>query len=193
MQAQVSIQRRTRLTRTWVVQTPQQAFEVTYDGRGIGFESVLVDGTIVVKEVSQLWFIPRFDFQVGGIPATVHVRIGPTLAIRSIALFLGDTCLYEEGRGLVPGPALSSRVKYDRHGLIDEGPCLLYDQLSYRRRYQRSLKALPFAFLWLTSARFGMLPWALAWALVALSIVSFLLQARKNYLLYKKTSAESSE
>lgn len=75
---------------------------IEYNGRGFGFESVLVDQIIVIRETSRLWFIPRFDFEIevenGPVPVSVEVRVWPWLCIRKFRLLVGTKCVYSEGR-----------------------------------------------------------------------------------------------
>jgi hypothetical protein len=85
------------LFREWEVSTPAGDFSVSYSGRGYGFESVWVDGVIVAKTKSVLWYVPRFDFTVGGLPATIEIRVWPWLTLRAIRLRVGDQICYTEG------------------------------------------------------------------------------------------------
>ena len=85
------------LFREWEVATPAGGFRVAYFGHGFGFESVSVNGVIAVKRRSVLWYVPRFDFTVGGLPATVEVRVWPWLTLRAIRLRVGDEVCYTEG------------------------------------------------------------------------------------------------
>ena len=81
----------------WEVSIPAGNFRVTYSGHGYGFESVRVDDVIVVKTRSVLWYVPKFEFTIGGLPATVEVRVWPWLMLRSIRLRVGDEVFYTEG------------------------------------------------------------------------------------------------
>jgi hypothetical protein len=85
------------LLREWDVTTPAGKFMVTYSGRGQAYESVAVDGAIVAKTRSSLWFVPRFDFQLGPLPASVEVRVWPWLVLRAIRLRIADEVCYSEG------------------------------------------------------------------------------------------------
>jgi hypothetical protein len=70
---------------------------VIYDGRGFGYEQVVFDG-VVIRGYPRLWFIPRFEFRLGGLPASVEVRVWPWLGIRSLELRLQGVQVYAEGR-----------------------------------------------------------------------------------------------
>jgi hypothetical protein len=77
---------------------------VEYDGRGLGYEHVAVDGTVICAK-SWLWFVPRFEFKLAGYPTVVEVRVWPWLALRSLSLRVGDQIVYAEGdaaRGKMP-------------------------------------------------------------------------------------------
>ena len=70
---------------------------VEYNGRGFGYEQVSVDGAVIRK--SWYWFVPRFEFKVGGFPSVVEVRVWPWLLLRSLVLRVGDRAVYAEGTG----------------------------------------------------------------------------------------------
>ncbi len=72
-------------------------YNVIYQGRGIGHESVLVDGAVALRLVSFLWFAPRFPFRIGSHDAAIEVRIWPWLAIRSFRLSVDGEAVYSEG------------------------------------------------------------------------------------------------
>jgi hypothetical protein len=81
------------------VHTDEGWFVVEYNGRGFGYESVWVNGRCAARETSALWFVPRFVFRLGFLPAAVEVRVWPWLTIRSFHLVVGDAVLYSEGSG----------------------------------------------------------------------------------------------
>jgi len=85
------------LFREWIVSTPAGAFRVTYYGHGFGFESVSVDGVVAVRTRSLIWYVSKFNFRVGGLPATVEVRVWPWLTLRGIRLHIADEVCYSEG------------------------------------------------------------------------------------------------
>ena len=81
-----TLEARSWLRRRLRVDMPDGAFVVHYSGRGIGYESVWVNGTQVPARGDGLWFAPRFEFPLGSTPAAVEVRVWPWLTIRSSTL-----------------------------------------------------------------------------------------------------------
>ena len=71
---------------------------VEYNGRGFGYEQVSVDGS-VIRERSWWWFVPGFEFKLGGYPSVVEVRVWPWVLLRSLVLRVGDQVVYAEGAG----------------------------------------------------------------------------------------------
>ena len=90
--------RREWLLRTLKVELPGGTHFVEYDGAGLGYEQVSVDGNIVIRG-SHRWYVPRFEFELGGRPAAVEVRVWPWFALRSFALLVNDHLIYAEGVG----------------------------------------------------------------------------------------------
>jgi hypothetical protein len=88
--------RRGWLLRGIEVELPDGAHFVEYNGRGFGFEQVSIDSTMICRR-SWHWFVPRFEFKLGGYPATVEVRVRPWFALRSLVLQLGGRVIYAEG------------------------------------------------------------------------------------------------
>jgi hypothetical protein len=84
------------LYRAIEVTTPEGAYRVTYNGRGLGHESVTVNGEFAAGRVSAMWFIPEFSFSVGSIPALLKVKVWPWFAIRSLELIIDGQSLYSE-------------------------------------------------------------------------------------------------
>jgi len=78
------------------VNTPEGSFTVEYNGRGIGHQTVLVDGKVVACPQSKTWFFPRFSFQIGSFDAALLVRVWPWLAIRSFFLIVNAETIYTE-------------------------------------------------------------------------------------------------
>ncbi len=70
---------------------------VEYNGRGLGYEQVSFDGAVIRK--SWYWFVPRFEFKLGGYPSVVEVRVWPWLLLRTLVLRVGDRVVYTEGTG----------------------------------------------------------------------------------------------
>jgi hypothetical protein len=93
----------TLIRRGWLLRGIEVALSdgihfVEYSGRGPGYEQVSVDGA-VIRERSWYWFVPRFDFKLGGFPSVVEVRVWPWLELRSLVLQVGDRVVYVEGIG----------------------------------------------------------------------------------------------
>jgi hypothetical protein len=84
------------LYRAFDVTTPEGTYRVTYNGRGLGNESVTVNGEFAAGAVSGMWFIPEFSFAVGSIPALLKVRVWPWFAIRSLELIMDGQSVYSE-------------------------------------------------------------------------------------------------
>jgi hypothetical protein len=87
------------LRRAIDVSLPDGPHVVEYDGTGFGFEQVTVDGA-VIRKTSWSWFVPRFEFKVGGWHGVVEVRVWPWLMLRSLVLRVGDRVVYAEGVGV---------------------------------------------------------------------------------------------
>ena len=71
---------------------------IEYNGRGIGFEQVTVDG-LVIRRTCWYWFVPSFEFKLGGRPGVLEVRVWPWLGLRSLVLRVNDQVVYAEGAG----------------------------------------------------------------------------------------------
>jgi hypothetical protein len=92
-----TLRKKTWLFREWSVVTSAGEQTVSYDGRRYGYEFVRVNGSVVIKTRSWVWFIPKFEFQIGDIPARVDVRVWPWFALRAIRLQVADEICYSEG------------------------------------------------------------------------------------------------
>jgi hypothetical protein len=84
------------LYRALDVTTPRGVFRIIYDGKGMGYESVMVDGKIASRR-SGAWFVPEFIFMIDALPARVCVQVRPWLAIRSFSLEVDGQTIYREG------------------------------------------------------------------------------------------------
>ncbi|MBI5241888.1 MAG: hypothetical protein HY926_15555 [Elusimicrobia bacterium] len=73
-----------------------QPVRVEYNGRGMGYESVLVDGRVAKKTRSYPWFVPRFYFQVRGRPAKAEVRVWPWCTLRRLRISVDEETAYQE-------------------------------------------------------------------------------------------------
>ena len=89
--------RKSWLLREWAVATPAGDFVVKYSGRGLGYESVAVNGTVVAKTKSHAWFVPKFEFHLAELPASLEVRVWPWFLLRAIRLRVGEEVCYSEG------------------------------------------------------------------------------------------------
>jgi hypothetical protein len=88
--------RRSRLQRAVEVTLPDGAYLVEYIGSRMGYELVQVAPGERVQKMSWLWFVPRFNFEVGRYPAIVEVRVAPWLAVWSFSLQINDIVVYDE-------------------------------------------------------------------------------------------------
>ncbi len=93
----ITLIKKSWLLRQWKVSDGVHSFTITYNGRGTGYESVLVDDDFVQRVRSIFWYIPRFEFDAHGAPFAVDVRVWPWFAIRSIRLSSSGQSLYTEG------------------------------------------------------------------------------------------------
>jgi hypothetical protein len=84
------------LYRAIEVPLPDGCHVVEYNGTGLGYERVSFDGSVICR-TSLRWFVPRFEFKLGGWPARIDVRVWPWLALRSLTLRVGDRIVYAEG------------------------------------------------------------------------------------------------
>ncbi len=84
------------LRRVIQISLPDGVHYLAYSGQGMGYEQISVDG-LVIRKTSTLWFVPRFDFKLGGWPGIVEVRVWPWLTLRSLVVRLGDEIVYVEG------------------------------------------------------------------------------------------------
>jgi len=83
--------------RCFAVTTPDGRYVVEYNPRGVGYETVLVDGEVAQSKESKRWFVPQFEFKVGPANALLTVRVWPWFAIRSLKLIVAGRVLYTEG------------------------------------------------------------------------------------------------
>jgi hypothetical protein len=84
------------LRRLLDVVTPEGVFFVEYNGSGMGYETVLVNGRVVCQPHSLLWFVPRFEFRLGRRSAVIEVRVWPWLRMSSFRLRIDGELVYEE-------------------------------------------------------------------------------------------------
>lgn len=84
------------LWRTFHVVTDEGVFEVVYNGKGTGFEEVLVNGEIVNRTTSWLWYVPEFEFVIGNVKSKIKVKVSPLLQISSFDLSVNEKIVYSE-------------------------------------------------------------------------------------------------
>src|SRR5215204_499426 len=84
------------LYRAFEVTTHEGTYRVTYNGRGLGHESVTVNGKFVAGQTSAIWFIPEFSFSLGSIQTLLKVKVWPWFAIRSLELIIDGEPVYSE-------------------------------------------------------------------------------------------------
>src|SRR5262245_5176438 len=94
---EATLRRSSWLRRVFDGGTPEGRVRVEYNGRGIGHESVFVDGARAREVTSFFWFVPRFDFLLGRRPGVIEVRVWPWLTVRSFRLWVDGVCVYSEG------------------------------------------------------------------------------------------------
>ncbi len=80
---------------------------IEYNGRGLA-DKISVDGN-VIRKWCWYWFVPRFEFELGGQRGVVDVRVWPWLLLRCLVLRVGDSVLYGEG---------TTRVRFTVRGMM---------------------------------------------------------------------------
>ena len=85
-----------RLSRDLSVITPEGVFDVKYNGNGMGYEEVLVDGKTAKRTISIWWYVPRFEFNIGNQTAVVNVGVSPLLKIKRFKLQINGETVYSE-------------------------------------------------------------------------------------------------
>ena len=84
------------LWRSFHVVTNDGIYEVTYNGKGTGYEEVMVNGEVACRLQSLLWYEPQFDFKIGGADAQINVKVSALMQISSFNLIVGDAEIYSE-------------------------------------------------------------------------------------------------
>jgi hypothetical protein len=73
---------------------------IEYYGRGLGYESILIDGRLAIRKTSWLWFVPHFDFVVatksGDLAGSIDVRVAPWLMISRFQITIEGKVVYAE-------------------------------------------------------------------------------------------------
>lgn len=85
-----------RLSRSLSVVTPEGVFDVVYDGNGLGYEQVLVNGETAKRTISVWWYVPKFEFNIGNQNAVVKVGVSPLLKISRFSLDIEGETVYSE-------------------------------------------------------------------------------------------------
>lgn len=85
------------LFRSFYVVTPEGDYYVSYFGRGYGYEEIWVNDVVVCHVKSYIWYVPRFEFNIGTLPAVINIRIWSWLTIRSFQLTVNGQRVYFEG------------------------------------------------------------------------------------------------
>jgi hypothetical protein len=81
------------------VNSSGKTYRVEYNGRGLGFETVYVDGVRVFRKISnRSVLIPFLDFKIGGAEAAIRIRSGIWPMIRGFALTIQGHRVYAEGK-----------------------------------------------------------------------------------------------
>ena len=91
-----TLQKKAWLYRRFDVTTAEGCFKVEYDGKGHGFECVLVKNEIADLKKTVYRFAPRFDFMIGSLPAKLEVLVWLWLQIKSIKLEVNGQEVYAE-------------------------------------------------------------------------------------------------
>ncbi len=70
-----------------------------YNGWGLGYEQVLLNGRVAVRASSMVWFVPRFELELpDGLRATVEVGMWPWFRIKRFRVAIEGVQAYSEGR-----------------------------------------------------------------------------------------------
>lgn len=85
------------LIRGFEVSMLSGVYDVVYYGQELGYECVLVNGNVVNKKNSYLWYVSEFQFHIGDLPAKIKIRVWPWLTIRSFTLEIAGNVVYQEG------------------------------------------------------------------------------------------------
>ena len=91
-----TLKKKAWLYRLFDVTTSERSFKVEYDGKGLGFERVLVQNEVVDLKKTLYWYAPRFEFMIGSLPAVIEVRVWIWLQIKSIRLIVSGEEIYAE-------------------------------------------------------------------------------------------------
>jgi hypothetical protein len=84
----VTLERKSRFYREWRVETAAGTWKVAYEGRGFGWEGILIDNDLVVRRSGHGWMSHQYRFELSG-PTIVWVRVAVPWCHEFIFLF-GD-------------------------------------------------------------------------------------------------------
>lgn len=85
-----------RLIRKFNVVTTEGVFEVVYDGRGMGYEEIIVDNETACRTKSFWWYVPEFEFLIVNTPAKIEVVVSIWLKISRFNLIISGASVYSE-------------------------------------------------------------------------------------------------
>jgi hypothetical protein len=94
---QVSLLKSGWVKRVLEVTTPEGAFLVEYNGRGMGYETVSVNGERVARSSAQA-LSKRFEFDLGSRRAAIEVTLSICLTVRALHLIVGEEVVYCDRR-----------------------------------------------------------------------------------------------
>jgi len=100
----VELLKKTRVGRVLRISAPSGQYTVEYSGYGLGFESVLVDGTVVARKRSWAKMVPWFQFPIGPHVGDIHIEtklwldlLGPFIGrLESFVLEVDNVVVYKD-------------------------------------------------------------------------------------------------
>ena len=84
------------LFRSFTVLTNEGVFDVIYDGNGMGYEEIIVNGEIAIRKPSIWWYVPYFEFDLGSHQARVDVGVSILMKIKTFSLSVNGNEIYYE-------------------------------------------------------------------------------------------------
>lgn len=78
------------------ISSPVGTFELIYNGHGLGYEEILVNGEIAVRKSSFFWYVPKFEFNLGNFQAEVEVEVSYSFQIKHFNLEIDGYDVYFE-------------------------------------------------------------------------------------------------
>jgi len=96
--ASAELKSKSSLRRQILVQAAGERFLLGYNGWGLGYESVTVDGEVVERKGDRLWSVPTFHLAVGAADVRIEVRVWPWLAIECFWVYVDGEVVYAEGK-----------------------------------------------------------------------------------------------